>query len=80
MALNANVLANLIKTNVEAATGNPMPSISQTVWQAVADAIVQHITTAAVVTSTVAVASVSGVTVGAGVSGPGAGTATGTIT
>jgi hypothetical protein len=76
MALDPTVLANLIVTNVEAATGNVMPAVAQTVWQAVAAAIITHITTEGVVT--VAVASVSGVTAGVGVSGPGAGT--GTIT
>ncbi len=48
---------------------------------AIASAVVAHITANAVVststTSTVAVTSVSGVTVGGGVSGPGAGTASG---
>lgn len=48
-------------------------------WNAIATAIVTYIQTNAVVSSNVAVTSVSGVTTGAGVSGPGTGTATGTI-
>jgi len=48
-------------------------------WEDIADAIIEHIKTYAVVTSTVAVASVSAVTPGPGVSGPGTGTATGAI-
>jgi hypothetical protein len=42
--------------------------------------VIPHIIANAVVGSTVTVTSVSGVTTGAGVSGPGAGSATGTIT
>lgn len=41
--------------------------------------VVEHIQNNAVVSSTVTVTSVSGVTTGGGVSGPGTGTATGTI-
>lgn len=76
MALNPTVLTDLIVANIEAATGNTLPAASSVVWGAVAAAIVTHLTTAGVVE--VAVASVSGVTAGSAVSGPGAGT--GTIT
>lgn len=76
MAMNSTVLSALIKTKVEAATGYAMPAMSQVVWTAIAEAIIEHIQTAAQVT--VAVTSVSGVTTGVGVSGPGTGT--GTIT
>lgn len=79
MALSGAVLKSLIVQKVEAATGNDIPAIAENVWQAVADAIVEHFQTAAIVNSTVAVTSVSGVTAGAAVSGPGAGTAVGTI-
>jgi len=41
--------------------------------------IIAHIQTNAVVTTTLAVTNVSGVTVGGGVSGPGTGTGTGTV-
>lgn len=44
-----------------------------------ATALITYITANAVVNATVAVTSVSGVTTGAGVSGPGTGTASGTI-
>lgn len=72
MALNGTVLKTLIKAKVEAATGNPMPAVSEEVWGAVAEAIVEHIVTSGQVT--VAVVSVSGVVTGPGVSGPGTGT------
>ena len=72
MALNPTVLAQLIKTNIETATGNSMPTITEGVWNAVAAAIITHLTTAGVVV----VASVSGVTTGPGTSGPGIGTIT----
>lgn len=74
MALDANVLTAQIVTGIQAATGNQLPQISVTVWKAVAEAIVDHIKSAGVVTVTVA--SVTGVTAGAGTSGPGAGTGT----
>lgn len=76
MALDPTVLADLIVANIESATSNVLPPQASVVWNAVAAAIVTHLTTAGVVV--VAVASVTGVTSGAGVSGPGTGT--GTIT
>lgn len=56
------------------------PTKQESFAEALGKAIVEYIQTNATVASTVLVASVSGVTVGGGVSGPGAGTATGTIT
>jgi hypothetical protein len=51
----------------------------QAMYEALADAIIKHIQSNALVSTTVTVASVSGVTPGAGVSGPGTGTGTGTV-
>jgi hypothetical protein len=51
----------------------------QEIFEALADAIIKHIQSNAVITTTVTVTSVSGVTPGGGVSGPGTGTGTGTI-
>lgn len=48
-------------------------------WKAICGAIVAHIQLNAVVSSNVAVVSVGGVTTGGGVSGPGTGTAVGTV-
>jgi hypothetical protein len=70
VALSASVLSGLIRTKVEARTGHEMRDAAVEVWDAVAEAIVEHIQASAVVT----VASVSGVTPGSGVSGPGTGT------
>lgn len=79
MALNGIVLGNAIKSAIDAAVATT-PSASEAqrtaIWQAIGTAIVAHIVTNAQVN--VAVISVSGVTVGPGISGPGAGT--GTIT
>lgn len=72
MALNGTAMKNAVMASIQSATGNELPEIAETVWQAVCDAIVTYITTNAVVN----VASVSGVTVGAGVSGPGLGVIT----
>jgi hypothetical protein len=49
-------------------------------FEAIGEAVVAEIQTYAQVVSTVTVASVSGVTTGPSLSGPGTGTATGTIT
>ncbi len=48
-------------------------------WEAIGTAIVTYIQTKAIVNSVVTVASVGGVTPGTGMSGPGTGTAQGTI-
>lgn len=75
--MNKTVLGALIKSKVDlvaAATPEGSPVDRVALFEAIADAVITHITTAA--TITVTVASVSGVTVGPGVSGPGVGTAT----
>ena len=75
MALSGSVLGALIQTNMEAvsppvSTDPPvLRAYRLALYTAIADAIVSHITSAA----QVAVASVGGVTVGVGVSGPGTG-------
>ena len=61
-----------VKAAWESATGQTMNSHAEVAWQAVCDAIVDYIQSEA----QVVVTSVSGVTVGAGVSGPGTGTVT----
>lgn len=66
MAMNGSALGTQIAT----ALGVAADPVAVAAWQSIANAIVTHITTNAVVT----VASVSGVTPGPGVSGPGAGT------
>jgi hypothetical protein len=49
-------------------------------FDAIGEAVIEEVQAYAQVVSTVTVISVSGVTTGAGISGPGTGTATGTIT
>lgn len=74
MALNGDILGDAIRTAVEAAvqsTREAGDAQRTAIWRAVGNAIVHHITTFAVVNVTVP--SVSGVTPGVGVSGPGAG-------
>ena len=51
----------------------------ETIWQAVKGVDASHIVSNTVVSTSVAVASVSGVTPGPGASGPGSGTGTGTV-
>jgi hypothetical protein len=75
MALNGATLAALIQTNIQALTNFPTTGqtpnvIDNRVLVAIANAIVSHIQSSAVVT----IPSVSGVTTGTGVSGPGTGT------
>ncbi len=72
MALNGTAMKSAVMASIQSATGNELPEIAETVWQAVCDAIVAYIVANAVVT----VASVSGVTTGVGVSGPGTGVIT----
>lgn len=79
MALSKAVLRDLIDTkyaalNTEYAGSPERDTIKDGLLDAIADAVIEHITTAGQVTVTVT--SVSGVTVGAGVSGPGSGTGT----
>lgn len=71
MAMNADVLGAALKSAVD---GVGDKTDRDALFRAMAQAIVTHITTTATVTVTVA--SVSGVTTGPGVSGPGAGTGT----
>lgn len=52
MAMNPAALAALIQTKVQLATGNPMPPTTFVVWTAIAEAIIEHITSNAVVTVT----------------------------
>ncbi len=69
MALSAAVLAELIKAKSAAKQADPTAPEGWFI-DVISEAIVEHITTQA----QVVVASVSGVTTGPGVSGPGAGT------
>ena len=69
MAMNGTVLKDLIKTNL-VALGRPAGTLDEAGLLAIANAIVEHITTTGVITVT----NVSSVEPGAGVSGPGAGT------
>lgn len=71
MALNGTVLKDLIKTNL-VALGRPAGTLDEPGLLAIANAIVQHITTSGVVNVT----NVSAVEPGAGTSGPGSGTIT----
>lgn len=78
MALNGTVLGDMMMAAIDgvvAVTPQAGTAQRQAIFHALGDAIVTHIRTATV---TVNVASVSGVTAGVGVSGPGVGT--GTIT
>lgn len=74
MALNATTLSASIKANLTTAFGLPAGGFGEANMQkacdAIAQAVVAHITTFGVVN----VASVSEVTAGAGTSGPGTGT------
>ena len=69
MAMNGNTLGTAIEAAISGLT-DVQKQNTQLVWQTIATQIVTHIQTQGVITVT----SVSGVTVGAGVSGPGAGT------
>lgn len=69
MALNGDTLGLALSAAVQALSQAQKENLD-TVWKTIGNAIVDHIKTNAVVT----VSSVSGVTVGGGVSGPGAGT------
>lgn len=80
MPMSKTVLGPALKAAIDAtqppAEGESVDSIRSKVFEAMADAIIQHIVANALVT--VNVASVTGVTPGPGASGPGTGT--GTIT
>ena len=76
MALDGNRLGDAIRTAID----NVSDSTDRTaLFRAVGNAIIAEFQTSAVVTTTVAVTNVTGVTAGAATSGPGAGTGTGTI-
>lgn len=76
MALSSATLKSLMVSKIEAISDFPVSGspviIDDRVLQAISEAIVEHVTGNAVVIVT----SVSGVTTGPGVSGPGAGTIT----
>jgi len=82
MAMTASGMATLIVTALKARnpeiTGDEETEL-QAYWEDICGGIVSHIQSSAQVTTSVAVASVSGVTPGGGVSGPGSGTGTGSI-
>lgn len=65
MAMSKTTLRDLIKSKVEAKTGNTMPSQALDVWEAVADAIITHVQAAADVDITL-IAADGYVAVGAG--------------
>ena len=82
MPMNGDILGAEIVTAMDAVLASePVASESQraSMWAAIGNAIVAHITANAVVSTTVAVVSVSGVTTGVATSGPGAGTGTGSV-
>ena len=78
MAMDANRLGDALKAACTL-TGPVDDAARTALFRAMAAAIIAEITAHAQVTSTVTVASVAGVTVGAGTSGPGTGSATGTV-
>lgn len=43
MALSKTGLRDRIKSKVEAATGNTMPALSLSIWEAIAEAIIEEI-------------------------------------
>ena len=78
MALNKNILGALMRSKVHA-IGVVGEGGEVAYFNALAEAIIEHFTLAAVINTGVTVASVAGVTTGVGVSGPGAGTGVGRI-
>lgn len=77
MALNASTTASAIVSALGLTGAEATAATAK--WTTILSALFTRIAADAVVTASVAVVSVSGVTPGGGVSGPGAGTATGTI-
>lgn len=77
MAMTGAGLATAIKNAIEAVSEENRDY--DAMWSAIAGAIVSYIQANAQVATTVTVTSVNGVTTGGGVSGPGAGTGTGSI-
>lgn len=83
MALSSARCAAALKAKVAAKNPAFLPGVGDAMdwlFEAIAEAVVEEVVAYAEVASTVSVLSVSGVTTGPGVSGPGTGTATGTIT
>lgn len=81
MAMSGSVLGVALKNamSISPNPGESMEAFRTRLFAAMGDAIVAHITSFAQVSSNVVVSSVTAVTPGPGVSGPGTGTATGTI-
>ena len=78
MAMNSDAMGAAVAAAVDALSEAEKKDLP-TVWKTICGEIVDHITANAAVATTVTVASVSGVTTGPGVSGPGAGTGTGGV-
>lgn len=81
MAMSGEILAVAIKEAIKLKPGYDKfdDGAMGDIIDVIANEVVNHIQTLAIVNTTVAVASVSGVTSGVSVSGPGAGTGTGSI-
>lgn len=82
MPMNGDLLGSEIESAIDQAiSSNQEAGDAQrtALWAAIGRAIVMHIQTNAIVTTTVTVASVTLVTPGTGASGPGAGSGTGTV-
>ena len=81
MAMNATTLKATIKTKIKAKPGYSKldDGAMSTIIDVMIEEIIAHIQNNAVVSTTVAVTSVGGVTTGAGVSGPGTGTGAGGV-
>lgn len=78
MPMNGNTMASEVKSALQG-LGYTIDTDAEDAWKAICGAIVNHIKNNAAIATTVTVTSVSGVTTGGGVSGPGAGTGSGTI-
>jgi len=81
MALNKTLCANEIVAKLKARTpgmSTEQEELARAVWSDIVDALFEHMKANMVVTSSVNVDSVTLVTPGTGVSGPGTGTATST--
>lgn len=76
MAMDGDTLGQAIKAAIDSVTDK---TDRNALFEAMGNAIVNHITANASVNTNVTVASVGGVTTGSGVSGPGTGSGTGTI-
>lgn len=74
------VTSGIVEGDTQETIESKLRAYRVSMMKAMCGAFVQHIQTNAQVTANVTVVSVSGVTTGPGVSGPGTGSATGTIT